>query len=201
MFATFSLFIANADKIQKYKTEWFSETEMLLLLTLWQRPQEHFNQHPPLWHPYTLTFDVIPYTLKTLERYFAGLIEHIRVCGPRSGISVVIRFAAKSVLQNTRYTCVSSSYTYPHPYRISVLRLIHKTSCTTSLKDHTINLSVHARKNDNSWHIWNLNIVYWGTSHFNKKKKTEPMEHIYQPPPLNKPGKMFIWLFISTPHR
>ena len=32
--------------------------------------------------------------------YFPGLIEHIRVCRPRSGFSVVIRFATKSVLQN-----------------------------------------------------------------------------------------------------
>ena len=37
---------------------------------------------------------MIPYTLKTLERYFPGLIENIQVCGPRSG------FATKSVLQN-----------------------------------------------------------------------------------------------------
>ena len=43
---------------------------------------------------------MIPYTLKTLERYFLGLIEHIRVCGPKSGFSAVIRFATKSVLQN-----------------------------------------------------------------------------------------------------
>ena len=100
IFATFTL-LANADKIQKYKIEWFSETQMLLLLTLWQRPQEHFNRHPPLWHPYTLTFDMIPYTLKTLARYLPGLIENIRVCGPRSGLSVVIRFAIKSVQQNT----------------------------------------------------------------------------------------------------
>ena len=99
IFATFPL-LANANKIYKYKIEWFSETETPLLLTLWQRPQEHFNQHPPLWHPYTLTFDVIPYTLKTLESYFPGIIEHIRVCGPRSGFSVIIRFATKSVLQN-----------------------------------------------------------------------------------------------------
>ena len=99
IFATFPL-LANANKIYKYKIEWFSETETLLLLTLWQRPQEHFNRHPPLWHPYTLTFYVIPYTLKTLESYFPGIIEHIRVCGPRSGFSVVIRFATKSVLQN-----------------------------------------------------------------------------------------------------
>ena len=47
---------------------------------------------------YTPTFDMIPYTLKTFERYFPGLIEHIRVFGPRSGFSVGIRFA-KSVLQ------------------------------------------------------------------------------------------------------
>ena len=99
-FATFPLFIASADKIQKYKIEWFSETEKLLLLTLWQRPQEHFNRHPLLCHLYTPTFDVIPYTLKTLERYFPGLIEHIRVCRPSSGFSFVIRFATKSVLQN-----------------------------------------------------------------------------------------------------
>ena len=52
IFATFPL-LANADNIHKYKIEWFSETETLLLLTLWQRPQEHFNRHPPLWHPYT----------------------------------------------------------------------------------------------------------------------------------------------------
>ena len=43
---------------------------------------------------------MIPYTLKKLERYFPGLIEHIQVCGPRSGFSAVIRFATKSVLQN-----------------------------------------------------------------------------------------------------
>ena len=34
MFAAFPLSIANADKIQKYKIECFSETEKLLLLTL-----------------------------------------------------------------------------------------------------------------------------------------------------------------------
>ena len=65
-FATCPL-LSNADKIQKYKIEWFSETGKLLLLTLRQRPHEHFNRHPPLWHPYTLIFDVIPYTLKTLS--------------------------------------------------------------------------------------------------------------------------------------
>ena len=43
---------------------------------------------------------MIPYTFKTLERYFPGLLEHIRVCGPRSGFSVVIRFVRKSILQN-----------------------------------------------------------------------------------------------------
>ena len=32
MFAAFPLFIANADKIQKYKIKWFSGTEKLLLL-------------------------------------------------------------------------------------------------------------------------------------------------------------------------
>ena len=64
IFATFTL-LANADKIQKYKIEWSSETKKLLLLTLWQRPQEHFNRHPHLWHPYALIFDVIPYTLNT----------------------------------------------------------------------------------------------------------------------------------------
>ena len=73
MFAAFPLFIANADKIQKCKIEWFSDTKKLLLLTLWQRPQEHFNRHPLFWHPYTPTFDVIPYTLKTIESYFPGL--------------------------------------------------------------------------------------------------------------------------------
>ena len=51
MFAVFPLFIANADNIQKCKIEWFSETKKLLLLTLWQKPQEHFNRHPILWHP------------------------------------------------------------------------------------------------------------------------------------------------------
>ena len=29
-----------------------------------------FNRYSLLWHPYTLTFDVIPYTLKTIESYF-----------------------------------------------------------------------------------------------------------------------------------
>ena len=112
MFAAFPLFIANAVKIQKYIIEWFSETEKLLLLTLWQRPQEHFNRHPLLWHPYTITFDVIPYTLKTIEMYFPGLIEHIRVCGPRWSFSFVIRFATKSVLQNI-HALVVIIYTPP----------------------------------------------------------------------------------------
>ena len=35
MFAAFPLSIASADKIQKYKIEWFSETEKFLLLTQW----------------------------------------------------------------------------------------------------------------------------------------------------------------------
>ena len=39
IFATFTS-SANADKIQKYKIEWFSETENLLLLNLWQRPKD-----------------------------------------------------------------------------------------------------------------------------------------------------------------
>ena len=39
MFAAFLLFIANADKIQKYKIEWFSETKKLLLLTLDRDPR------------------------------------------------------------------------------------------------------------------------------------------------------------------
>ena len=43
---------------------------------------------------------MIPYTLKTIESYFPGLIEHIRVYGPRSGISFVKRYATASVLQN-----------------------------------------------------------------------------------------------------
>ena len=95
--------LAIADKIQKYKTEGFSETEELILLTVWQRHQEHFNRHFPVLHPYTPTFDMIPYTLKTPERYLIpGLIEHIRVCGPISGFSVVIRFA-KSDLQTTAW--------------------------------------------------------------------------------------------------
>ena len=85
---------------QDSEVQKFSETEKLLLLTLWQRPQEHFNRHPPLWHPYTLKFDVIPYTFKTLERYCPGLMEHIRVCGPKWDFLVDIRFATKSVLQN-----------------------------------------------------------------------------------------------------
>ena len=38
IFSTFPL-LASADKIQKYKTEWFSEAETLLLLTLWQSPR------------------------------------------------------------------------------------------------------------------------------------------------------------------
>ena len=79
IFAAFPLFIANADKIQTPGA---------------------FNRNPLLWHPYTLTFALIPYTLKTLERYFPGLIENIRVCGPSSGFSFVIRFATKSILQN-----------------------------------------------------------------------------------------------------
>ena len=114
IFATFSL-LANAYKIQKYKIDWFSDTEKLLLLTLWQRPQEHLNRNPSLWHPYTLTFDVIPYTLKTLERYFLGLLEHIRVCGPISGFSVVLRFATKSVLQNMHASVVVNHTCTPTP--------------------------------------------------------------------------------------
>ena len=110
--ATFPL-LAIADNIHKYKTEWFSETETLLLLTLWQRPQEHFNRRPPLWHPYTLTFVVIPYTLKTLESYIPGIIEHIRVCWLRSGLSVVIRFDTKSVLQNIHALVVVVIHTPP----------------------------------------------------------------------------------------
>ena len=172
IFATFPL-LANADKIHKYKTEWFSETETLLLLTLWQRHQEHFNRQPPLWHPYTLTFDLIPYTLKTLERYSPGIIEHIRVCGPRSGFSVVIRFATTSVLQNIHALVV----VIPYPYRISIM----KTSCTTSMNYHTINLSVHARKNDNSWHIQNLKLDI--EDRVISTKTTEPMDHIYSPLP------------------
>ena len=151
IFATFPL-LASVDKIHKYKIEWFSETETLLLLTLWQKPQEHFNRHSPLWHPCTLAFNVIAYTLKTLERYSPGIIKHIRVCEPRSGFSVVIRFATKSVLQNIPALVVVIHTPPPSNKR-------YETSCTTSLNDHTINLSVHARKNDNSWHIRNLNIV------------------------------------------
>ena len=169
IFATFPL-LANADKIQNYKIEWFSETEKLLLLTLWQRPQERFNRHPPLWHPYTLTFAVIPYTLKTLERYFPGLIEHIWVCGPRSGFSVVIRFATKSVLQNMHALVAVNILPVLSNKRFEV-HWIHKTSCTTSLNDHTINLPVHARKNDNSWHIYIFKYCILRDESFQQNKK------------------------------
>ena len=127
--------LANADKTQKYKIERFSRTGELLLLTVWKRPQEQFNHRNFLvWPPYTPTFDIIPYTLKTLERYFLDLIKHIQVCGSRSKKAFWGWFTRQVAL--------------------------------ISLNDHTINLSVHTRnKKDNSWHIVNLNIVNWGTSH------------------------------------
>ena len=38
LFSTFPL-LANADKTQKYKKEWFSETEKLILLTVTATPE------------------------------------------------------------------------------------------------------------------------------------------------------------------
>ena len=100
MFAAFLLFIANADKIQKYKNRMIFRDKEASFVNSGQRPQEHFNRHSLPWHPYTLTFDVISYTLKTIKSYFLGLIEYIWVCGPRPGFPFVKRFATTSVLQN-----------------------------------------------------------------------------------------------------
>ena len=153
--------LANADKILKYKIERLSETEEVLLLSVWQRPQEHFNRHFPVWHPYTPTFDMIPHTLKTLERYFPGLIEHIRVCGLRSGFSVVIRFA-KSALQNINVLVV----VIHTPAHIEKAFWGWFTRGVVLYRWMITLLTFHTRnKNDNSWHIVNSDIVNWATSH------------------------------------
>ena len=66
-FPTFPL-LANADKFRTTKIEWFSEAEKFLLLTCDRDPKSILIDIPYFDIP--LTFVVIPYTLKTLERYF-----------------------------------------------------------------------------------------------------------------------------------
>ena len=77
---------------------------------------------------------MIHYTLKTLERYFLGLIEHIRVCRPRSGFSVIIRFT-KSVLQNIHVLVIELFHGgWDHLYtndidRLHTLNLLQSLNC------------------------------------------------------------------------
>ena len=159
--------------------ECFSEAETLLLLTLWQRPQEHFNRIC-LWHPYTLTFDVIPYTLKTLDCYFPGII---RVCGPRSGFSVVIRFETKSVIQNIHALVVVVIHTPP----LSNKRYEAHSQDELYYIGEWSHYSVHVRK---KWKLlMHTEFKYCILRDESFQQKQPNQWNTYSPPPLNKPGK------------